>query len=228
MNPEWDFEAKNVAMVRVSGKGNFTRFRRFFEAFGIDVKLVADLDAFFEGFQHLGVGADVTGLRAAAIQAADGRIRELNVAAEPANRQIKDKVSGESWKDRYTRAKNALRTVQQTGTIDAEGIALIDGLFTWEVDTARVRVCREDETARRALAPALDQMRRSGVHVLSRGAIEDYYPNGTVASAPKPERALAACGLVTIREQAMALSAPLEDGAAPELAIICQDLFANF
>lgn len=112
MDPDWDFEAKNVAMVRVSGKGNFTRFRRFFEAFGIDVRLVADLDAFFEGYQHLGAGADVTEPRAAAIQYADDRIRALNVAAEPAARQIKDKVSGQSWKDRYTQAKIALRAAR--------------------------------------------------------------------------------------------------------------------
>lgn len=227
MDPDWDFEAKNVAMVRVSGKGNFTRFRRFFEAFGIDVRLVADLDAFFEGYQHLGAGADVTEPRAAAIQYADDRIRALNVAAEPAARQIKDKVSGQSWKDRYTQAKIALRAAQQTGTIDAEGLALIDGLFTWEADTARVRVCREDEAARRALAPALDLMRRSGIHVLSCGAIEDYYPDGTPQSAPKPERALAACGLVTTREQAMALSTSLVDGADPELMVICRELFAG-
>lgn len=227
MDPEWDFEAKNVAMVRVSGKGNFTRFRRFFEAFGIDVRLVADLDAFFEGYQHLGAGADVTEPRAAAIQSADDRIRALNVTAEPAARQIKDKVSGQSWKDRYTQAKTALRAAQQSGTIDAEGLALIDGLFTWEADTARVRVCREDEAARRALAPPLDLMRRSGIHVLSRGAIEDYYPEGTPQSAPKPERALAACGLVTTREQAMALSTSLVDGADPELMVICRELFAG-
>ena len=40
LRPNWDFDIKNVALVRVSGKGNFSRFRKFFEAFGIDVRIV--------------------------------------------------------------------------------------------------------------------------------------------------------------------------------------------
>ncbi|MEZ5898514.1 MAG: AAA family ATPase [Hyphomicrobiaceae bacterium] len=225
MNPEWDFEAKNISMVRVSGKGNFTRFRRFFEAFGIDVKLIADLDAFFEGYQHLGAGQEVTALRDEAIRLVDERIGALNIKADPANRQIKDKVSGASWRDRYNRAKDALRTIQETGNVDDDTIALMDGLFTWEVDIARVRVCRDDAASQAAIVPALTELRRSGIHVLSRGAIEDYYPEGTPTSTAKPERALAACGRVATREQAIGLSTPLGDGGDPELVVICGSLF---
>ena len=227
MNPEWDFEAKNVAMVRVSGKGNFGRFRRFFDAFGIDVKLVADLDAFFEGYAHLGAAPEAGAVRDAAIQAVDRRIADLGIKPELATRQIKDKVSGESWKERYNKAKAALRKVQETQQVDVETIALIDGLFTWETDIARVRACREDEEARLALATALDELRRGGVHVLARGAIEDYYPENAPSNGSKPERALAACGLVTSRDAAIELSTALTDGADPELAVVCRNLFAG-
>jgi hypothetical protein len=226
LSQDWDFDAKNVAMVRVSGKGNFQRFRQFFESFGINVKIVADLDAFFEGFHLLGIPDDVRDARLAAIQAVDGRIAALGIKAEPASRQIKDKVTSDSWRQRYERAKTALRNAQQNSGMDDDTLTLIDGLFTWEVDTARVRVCRLDQEARAALVPALDVIRGHGVHILSRGAIEDYYPEGTLASGPKPERALDACSKLTNRELALAIGDSLVEGGDLELEIICRDIFA--
>jgi putative ATP-dependent endonuclease of OLD family len=227
LNPQWDFDAKNVAMVRVSGKGNFQRFRSFFEAFGIDVKIVADLDAFFEGYHLLGIGDHVQEARQAAIRAIDMRIEALGIRAEPASRQIKDKVTGDSWRQRYERAKAALRAAQENGRMDADTLTLIDGLFTWEAETARVRACRQDGEARAALVPALTLIRTGGVHILSRGAIEDYYPEGTLASGPKPDRALDACRRITTAEHARALSDPLGENAETEIAMICSDLFSS-
>ena len=208
----WDFEQRNVALVRVSGKGNFAKFRQFFSAFGIDVKLVADLDALFEGYQHLGGDGEANAPRDEAIQRLDARITELGVAAELSRRQIKDKVTSESWRDRYGAAKEALRKAQQAGHVDEDALRQMDQLFTWESDIARVRVCREDEQSAQTLVPLLDALRRAGICVLSKGAIEDYYPEGTPDSGPKPERALAAARLVQSRETALSVSKPLTAG----------------
>ena len=209
---DWDFEQRNVALVRVSGKGNFAKFRQFFSAFGIDVKLVADLDALFEGYQHLGGDGEANAPRDEAIQRLDARITELGVAAELSRRQIKDKVTSESWRDRYGAAKEALRKAQQAGHVDEDALRQMDQLFTWESDIARVRVCREDEQSAQTLVPLLDALRKAGICVLSKGAIEDYYPAGTPDSGPKPERALAAARLVQSRETALSVSKPLAAG----------------
>lgn len=227
INPEWDFEQRNIALVRVSGKGNFAKFRQFFSAFGIDVKLVADLDALFEGYQHLGGGEQANALRHEAIQRIDARIVELGVAAEPSRRQIKDKVTSESWRDRYAAAKEALRKAQQVGHVGEECIQQFDQLFTWENDIARVRVCREDEQSAQSLVPLLDDLRGNGICVLSAGAIEDYYPSGTPEVGPKPERALAAARLVVDKGTAMALSRPLAAGRMPELVEMFERLFSD-
>lgn len=225
LDPAFDFDAKNIAMVRVSGKGNFAKFRRFFESFGIDVKIVADLDAFFEGFAHLRAGAEINPVRATALTTIDQRIGALGTTAEPAARQIKDKLGGDSWRDRYQKAKDALRKVQETQQVDEEALSLIDGLFVWENDIARVKVCREDEQARTALVPVIDSLRQAGICVLSRGAIEDYYPTDTPQVSAKPERALAACRLVTDQAGALALSAALGQDRDAELMEICRALF---
>lgn len=227
ISSEWDFEQRNVALVRVSGKGNFAKFRQFFNAFGIDVKLVADLDALFEGYQHLGGNEEANALRDEAIQRIDVRIAELGVAAEPSRRQIKDKVTSENWRDRYAAAKEALRTAQQVGHVGEDALQQLDQLFTWESDIARVRVCREDEQSAQALVPLLDALRKTGICVLSAGAIEDYYPPDTPEVGPKPERALAAARLVVDKQAAMVLSRPLAADRSPELVEIFKQLFAD-
>ena len=227
INHDWDFEQRNVAFVRVSGKGNFSKFRQFFGAFSIGVKLVADLDALFEGYQHLGGSAAADTLRVAAIQSIDQRIAALGIAAEPSSRQIKDKITSDSWRDRYAAAKGALRSAQQSGSVDAEALHVLDGLFTWEHDIARVRACREDSEAAAALVPVLDALRATGICVLSKGAIEDYYPPEASSSGPKPERALGAAGLIDSKDGALALSQPLVAGRLPELVEVFEELFRD-
>jgi hypothetical protein len=225
LNPDWDFDRKNVALVRVSGKGNFAKFRRFFEAFGIEVKIVADLDALFDGYVHLSAGAPVTALRTTAIQTIDQRIAALGIKAEPQPRQIKDKLKTHGWRGRYDAAKQALRDVQQTQQVTPETLASIEGLFVWEDDIARVKACKEDAQASAAIVPVLDAARQSGICILSNGAIEDYYPAGAPPSGAKPERAMAAAALVVDQQTALGLSAPLSAHRETELMEICAQLF---
>jgi hypothetical protein len=223
-NPDWCFDKHCISMVRVSGKGNFGKFRRFFEAFGIEVKLVADLDALFDGYQHLSPPEELSELRAQTIAQIDARIQELGVRAEPATRQIRDKVYSASWRERYGQAKEALRQVQTTNQVGADTIRLLDGLFTWEQEIARVKVCREDDTARAFLTPLLDGLRANGICVLSRGAIEDYYPAGA-ENGQKPQRALTAIGLLGNKADLAGVSAPLARGRDCELAEVFTELF---
>lgn len=226
-NTDWDFDRKNIALVRVSGKGNFARFRRFFESFGIEVKIVADLDALFEGFQHLGATPELIQMRGRILQNVDARAAELGIKAEPRAEQIKDKVNNRSWRDRYNTAKAALRRIQEANLIDESALQEIDNLFVWEQNIARVNVCREDSMARAMLVPVLDGMRALGVCILSKGAIEDYYPEGTPENCSKPEKALGACRLVTGLDIATGLSTPLALGREVELLEMFREMFRD-
>ncbi|USX15024.1 AAA family ATPase [Oxalobacteraceae bacterium OTU3CAMAD1] len=225
LDSKWDFDANNIGLVRVSGKGNFAKFRSFFSSFGIDVKIVADLDALFDGYQHLGASPACEEKRGNALRAIDSRIIELGTSFEPAARQIKDKVNGDSWKSRYNQAKITLREIQTKKTVNDEQLKLIDQLFTWEQEIARVRVCVEDDVARSSLVPWLDALRAEGICVLSKGAIEDYYPLGITTSGPKPERALAATEKVTDTATAIALSSALGPERNTEFHEIFSELF---
>lgn len=227
LDPKWDFDTQNIGLVRVSGKGNFAKFRAFFTSFGIDVKIVADLDALFDGYHHLGASQSCEDARRVSLHMIDTRIAQLGTSREPAARQIKDKVNGDSWKTKYNQAKATLRQIQASKAVDDEQLQLLDQLFTWEQEVARVRVCIEDEVARVALVPWLDALRLEGICVLSKGAIEDYYPVGTSTSGPKPERALAAAAAVNNTAVAVALSSPLAVGRTSELQEIFSELFRD-
>lgn len=225
LQDDWDFARRNVSLVRVSGKGNFLKFRTFFEGFGIDVKIVADLDALFEGYQHLGADPKSSDIRSGVLQALDRVIQELSIRAEPSVKQVQRHVQHETWRGRYERARSALREVQRTGQATPETVALIDSLFTWEQDISRLKVSTENSTAAGALVPLLDSLRAQGICVLSRGAIEDYYPADVPSSGAKPDRALAACLKVETREAALLLSKPLGPDRRTELEEILEELF---
>jgi len=226
LDERWDFHAKNIALVRVSGKGNFAKYRAFFDAFGIEVKIVADLDTLFEGYHHLSGGPVAAGLRATALQAIDGRVQALAIRPEPNGDQIKNHVRKNSWKEKWELARATLREVQATGGIATpEQLELLDGLFVWGADAARLRACLDDQQARDALVDLLDELRRGGVCVLSRGAIEDYYPAHADLSGSKPDAALRATALVVDRQAALDLCPALSQGRRTELEEVFEELF---
>jgi putative ATP-dependent endonuclease of the OLD family len=225
-NPDWDFARRGIALVRVSGKGNFQKFRIFFESFGIDVKIVADLDALFDGYQHLGANDAAAALRNTVLLQLDQRVQALQIKADPSASQVQRHVQHATWRGRYENARQALREVQRTGQATAETIALIDSLFTWEEAISRLKVCTQDDQAAAALVPLLDALRGQGICVLARGAIEDYYPEGAPASGAKPDRALTACSLVQNLADAQTLSSPLGPARRTELQEIFEELFA--
>lgn len=225
LNPDWCFDTQGIALVRVSGKGNFRKFRNFFNAFGIEVKLLADLDALFDGYDHLAPPPALAVIRDEAVRQIDGRIAALGVAAEPLPRQIKDKIRSAGWQERWGQAKQALRQAQVTGQLDADTLSSIDRLFSWEPDIARGKACRDDDEARSTLTPLLDGLRAAGICVLSRGAIEEYYPAGAIGNQ-KPEKALSAVSLLPDAAAVALVSRPLVHGRPCELSEIFAELFA--
>jgi len=173
LNPDWDFDRANIALIRVGGKGNFQKFRKFFDCFGIDVIVVADLDVLFDGYEHLCATEVCSNLRDAIITSIDQRIIERGIKAETTSNRIKRKITKENWKTRYESAKEGLRECQQTGEITPDAMRKIDGLFTWEQDDARLKAVMEDTESSDVVIPLIDKLRGEGICILRKGSIED-------------------------------------------------------
>src|SRR3989304_2277452 len=78
-NSDWDFDRTNIALVKVGGKGNFQKFRKFFECFGISVVIIADIDALFDGYEHLCASETCNKIREEVIKSIDQRINTLDI-----------------------------------------------------------------------------------------------------------------------------------------------------
>jgi hypothetical protein len=61
------------------------------------------------------------------------------------------------------------------------------------------------------------KLRSEGIVVLSKGAIEDYYPAAVSKNSPKPQRALEACAAVKSTEDLLKLSEKLVAAEETEL-----------
>lgn len=225
LNEDYDFEKENIALIKVGGKGNFSRFRDFFERFGIEVIIIADLDAIFDGFQHLGAPQPCQAVRENCLREIDRRIQELGIRPEITARRVKKKINQPTWKDRYQQARAAVRKFQETQEISKDELSHIDALFTWEEVDARLKAVIEDNVSTQAINPLVDILRENGISVLSKGALEDYYPEGAPQSGPKPERALRAIEIVSSRESAQRLSTSLAEGRPTELEEVFSMVF---
>ena len=53
LHPNWDFKSASINLIRISGKGSFLRYRAFFDRFGVEIAIVADLDVLVDGFDKL-------------------------------------------------------------------------------------------------------------------------------------------------------------------------------
>ena len=226
LNADWDFDRTNIALVKVGGKGNFQKFRKFFESFGIAVVIIADIDVLFDGYEHLCASETCNKIREEVIRSIDQRINALDIKAETTSERVKHKILKESWKTRYENAKIGLRECQQTGKVTPDLMKKIDGLFTWEQSDARVKAVTEDNESKAAIIPLLDALRKEGICILSNGTIEDYYPEGVQRHGPKPERALKAMELLPDRESILKISGSLSEGRKTELEEIFETIFS--
>lgn len=53
-----------MMFVKIGGKGNISRYRKFFEQFDVPIHVIADLDAMSNGFEHLTTTSQVKGFTA--------------------------------------------------------------------------------------------------------------------------------------------------------------------
>jgi len=225
LNQEWSFEDNNIALVEVGGKGNFSKFRRFFESFGLKVSVLSDLDVLIKDFNHLGASVEAVNLRAALIQRLDQRVNELNIEPELTGRRVKTVVKNPRWVEKYETAKKIIHTVMEVEAVTPEQIGTLHELFAWEADESRYTVISTDDEVKTDVVALIDLLRTEGIYILSKGAIEEYYPDDVTLNCSKPERALKVIDTVVSHELAKALSVPLAEGRQTEFEDIFQHIF---
>lgn len=225
LKPAWDLDARNVAVVRVGGKGSFQRYREFFESFDVEVRIVADLDAIVDQFDKLGGDERANELRSQLLQEVD-KVIEESATKELTRKQVERVTSTRTFRERYNRCRRIATDISQGKSPDSDELAEFEQLFSEETNYSRRSFVAQDGPSSELKEELLACLRSRGIVVFSKGAIEEYYPEG--AEGPdKPTRAMAACKLVQTPEHVMALCGKIADGASSkrnELQLICECL----
>jgi putative ATP-dependent endonuclease of OLD family len=225
INSAWSFVDKNIALVEVGGKGNFSKFRRFFESFGLKVSILTDLDVLIKDFHHLGASDESVAQKGRLLQSLNQRVDELGITPQLTGRRVKKQCKNPQWIDKYETAKHVIEQVVQAGSATVEQIETFNSLFEWEEDESKYIVLTTDDEVKQEMIALLDRLRGEGIYVLSRGAIEQYYPAEVLGNTSKPERALSVIEHVTTTAQAIALSSSLGDDRPTEFEEILSSIF---
>lgn len=200
LNGDWDFDAKNIPVVRINGKGNVKRYKEFFKAFEMDVHVLVDLDVLIGGFDQLGMPKHILNIRSQLLETVDQIAVSEGVSGAPTAEKIKEIVRRYSWRERYERLKQLAGSLCSGAVLSTEEIQEINFLFSEEVETKRKLIIQNIANSLPLKEQLLKSLRDEKIYVLSKGTVEDYYPVGVVGE-DKPSKALHACTLLSTREK---------------------------
>lgn len=205
LNKEWDFNRKNIPLIKINGKGSVQRYRKFFNAFEIEVHAILDLDVLVNGFSKLGVSESTNSIYSQLINEIDKAAIDLNINWEPNKDKIKSMVEKYTWLQRYQRLKELCGTLSSGNNLNEDEIREINLLFEIEEKNKRKQILQSEEYEIKYKNILLSSLRDENIYILSRGTVEDYYPPWTYGE-DKPSKAINACALLPDRESVLRIS----------------------
>lgn len=222
-----------VSFVRVSGKGNFGSYREFFRRFEVEVFVITDLDALERGSfdlldpcpecrrWHGELLGSLDRLTAGPAPApGSAALRKVRRSHGPAARWAEVRGVRAAWQGNPS--------LVRFDELDAR----VTEFFAFESEGARRELLAKapDPELANQKARLLAALRRRKVFVLSRGALEDYYPTD-LAGGGKPARAMHYCGRMTspehLRECGDEMLCPDTGVSKREFAWILGDIFGQ-
>jgi len=229
LNPQWNPAHSSVRFARVGGKSSVRKYRDFFGRFGSTISVIADLDVITDGFGQLDADETTVRLRADLIQDIDAIVAANGVAGDKTSKEAKKAVNSGELRTRCNKMLQACRDAA-AGTISPDEAAVAaDEFFAYERKNERLSVLQDSTEAEivNKKHELLSRLREQSVHILARGAIEDYYP-ASVGGGDKASRAQAFCRTITTKEDALKCCGALPDGDngdRPELELIFDCIF---
>jgi putative ATP-dependent endonuclease of the OLD family len=225
LNPDWNFDNKNIAIISINGKMNVKRFVDFYRHFEIKCYIIVDSDALIDGFEKFHVCEESKKRRERLLQLLDKMANETLVEAKLNSDKVKNIIGKYSWQAKYDRFKALAKKVKAQEDITDEELDEIDHLFVEETNDIRRQVFKK-ETDLDGKSDLLNLLRTQSIFILSNGTIEDYYPEG-MTGADKPTKALNTIAYLRQQEDCRQFLPKLKtsEGDVCELEIIFEKIF---
>lgn len=188
--PDEEITRNAVSWARIGGKSSIERYRNFFHSFGVDVRVIADLDVLVGEFSKLAPTPEEDALRVRLLAAVD-RVLPPMEPSEGALRQI---VGNGALRETWAKAREVAGRLRDGAASAEEVLTAIEECFACERYKPRMKMLRRPPTAEIATMKTelIDRLGNRGVFVLSHGAIEAYYP-GDLSAGDKTTRAASFC-----------------------------------
>ena len=227
LNEDWSFDYRNIPIISIDGKSNVKRFIEFYQRFGIRVFSLLDADAMIEGFEKFDVPTEITQKRSDLLAILDGIAEERQLTATMKAAKIKELVRRYTWKQKYENLKILARKVTGGQALTEDEIIEIDYLFAEEDNSLRRQVFTDITIHIPQKDALLCELMSYDIFVLSKGAIESYYPPD-VTGADKPTKALNAIEILRGSDNLHEILPTIkhEDEDKCELRLIFTNIFA--
>lgn len=217
INSNWPAARHSLRFARISGKRNIRRYRDFFQNFGVKVAAITDLDLILNGFDQVDADESTQRCRNKLIQLIDAKLEQGGCESEATRKQIKEAHGTTDLLGHWKRVKADWQGFQKKND-SAEYSAFeksVDDFFAFEKKHLRLEILRECPTPEilKQKHDLLCQLRKQGIYVLEKGAIEAYYPETIKGSdKEKLQKALSVCNEITTKEAALSMCCDCEDG----------------
>lgn len=199
LNEKWSFDFNNIPIIQIDGKSNVKKFVDFYKIFEIEVFVLLDADAMIEGFEKFEVPDKVKQQRVKLFETLDEIAEQRIIKAVTTKAKIKELTRRFTWRERYENLKVLAKKVAEGIVLNEEEILSIEFLFSDETHNIRRQVFTDDTIQIEGKDNLICALMEYNIFVLSKGAIESYYPIG-VSGADKPSKALSAIRIINEME----------------------------
>jgi predicted ATP-dependent endonuclease of OLD family len=189
LNPDWNFDCRNIPIISINGKSNVKRYIDFFSRFNIKTYTIVDSDALIDGFEKFDVCDESKQKRDRLLKLIDQLAEETLAEAQLNADKIKELIRKYSFKERYNRLKILVNKIKAKEEILDDELTEIEHLFSEETLNLRRQIFNNKALELDGKHDLLELLRTQSIFILADGTIENYYPSGMVG-ADKPTKAL--------------------------------------
>ena len=232
LNENWNFTKHHISLVKTSGKGSISRYKKFFAHFNIDVVVIADLDILEQGFDQLDVDEKVKVSRSRLIQEVDKVIQHrISTGDLVSQGKVKGRLARGDQQALWAKIQRDV-TGYDNGDTDVRVVIDSFDRFLTSLRTVRRRDVLQDHSETEILQlkrRLLAQLRNLDIYVWEKGSIDNYIPDNIGPKNIKPERAYNFCRETNSREHLNSLCDRVQNDGRymSEFELVFSSIFAE-
>jgi hypothetical protein len=154
-----------------------------------------------DGFEKFSVTQDIKEKRDKLLNILDTIAKDRQAAAVMKSAKIKELIRRYTWKEKYENLKKLARKTQAGEVLTEDEVLEIDFLFSEESNNLRRQIFINPDIFIPEKDELLCELMEQNIFVLSKGAIESYYPSNVIGG-DKPTKAMNAIKIAERMEDA--------------------------